>query len=235
LVVGLSNGVATAYNVRSRKYTRIFDPATTGWRAPPGMLVWGGNRVCIAEAPQDDGYRIACAARDGSRRWAIDLHAQTVNGKPFPVSFRAQPASLPRTIGIHAITLAPDGKWLAIDTHGNTPCSVPNLPNYAATALFLNLETNTGYDGNLDTAITIRSAVMTADRIHLTVGAGIVAGSVPEREFEETEHKAGAIRRALEQAVTEAASDAERGTHLATGAALAAFEAAPARPVEASR
>jgi anthranilate synthase component 1 len=92
-----------------------------------------------------------------------------------------------------------------------------------------------GYDGNLDTAITIRSAVMTADRIHLTVGAGIVAGSVPEREFEETEHKAGAIRRALEQAVTEAASDAERGTHLATGAALAAFEAAPARPVEASR
>jgi anthranilate synthase component 1 len=92
-----------------------------------------------------------------------------------------------------------------------------------------------GYDGNLDTAITIRSAVMTADRIHLTVGAGIVAGSVPEREFEETEHKAGAIRRAMEQAVTEAASDAERGTHLATGAALAAFEAAPARPVEASR
>jgi hypothetical protein len=149
LVVGLSNGVATAYNVRSRKYTRIFDPATTGWRAPPGMLVWGGNRVCIAEAPQDDGYRIACAARDGSRRWAIDLHAQTVNGKPFPVSFRAQPASLPRTIGIHAITLAPDGKWLAIDTHGNTPCSVPNLPNYAATALFLNLETNTGYEWNI--------------------------------------------------------------------------------------
>jgi anthranilate synthase component 1 len=63
-----------------------------------------------------------------------------------------------------------------------------------------------GYDGNLDTAITIRSAVMSGDRIHVTVGAGIVAGSVPEREFEETEHKAGAIRRALEQAVTEASA-----------------------------
>jgi anthranilate synthase component 1 len=62
-----------------------------------------------------------------------------------------------------------------------------------------------GYDGNLDTAITIRSAVICEDRIHLTVGAGIVAGSVPEREFEETEHKAGAVRRAIEMAVAEAA------------------------------
>jgi anthranilate synthase component 1 len=63
-----------------------------------------------------------------------------------------------------------------------------------------------GYDGNLDTAITIRSAVICEDRIHVTAGAGIVARSVPELEFEETEHKAGAIRRALEQALAEARS-----------------------------
>jgi anthranilate synthase component 1 len=62
-----------------------------------------------------------------------------------------------------------------------------------------------GYDGNLDTAITIRSAVLKDDRIHLTVGAGIVAGSVPEREFEETEHKAGAVKRAIELAIAETA------------------------------
>jgi anthranilate synthase component 1 len=68
-----------------------------------------------------------------------------------------------------------------------------------------------GYDGNLDTAITIRSAVLCEDRIHLTVGAGIVAGSVPEREFEETEHKAGAVRRAIELAIAEAAPDAAAG------------------------
>jgi anthranilate synthase component 1 len=61
-----------------------------------------------------------------------------------------------------------------------------------------------GYDGNLDTAITIRSAVLKDDLVHLSVGAGIVARSVPEREFEETEHKAGAIRGALEMAVAEA-------------------------------
>ena len=65
-----------------------------------------------------------------------------------------------------------------------------------------------GYDGNLDTAITIRSAVLTEDRIHLTVGAGIVAGSVPETEFEETEHKAGAVKRAIEMAIAEAADSA---------------------------
>jgi anthranilate synthase component 1 len=57
-----------------------------------------------------------------------------------------------------------------------------------------------GYDGNLDTAITIRSAVLRAGQAHIHTGAGIVAGSVPEREFEETEHKAAALRRAIELA-----------------------------------
>jgi anthranilate synthase component 1 len=57
-----------------------------------------------------------------------------------------------------------------------------------------------GYDGNLDTAITIRSAVLRAGQAHVHTGAGIVAASVPEREFEETEHKAAALRRAIELA-----------------------------------
>ena len=57
-----------------------------------------------------------------------------------------------------------------------------------------------GYDGNLDTAITIRSAVLKDGQAHVHTGAGIVAGSVPESEFEETEHKAAALRRAIEMA-----------------------------------
>jgi anthranilate synthase component I len=57
-----------------------------------------------------------------------------------------------------------------------------------------------GYDGNLDTAITIRSAVLKDGRAHIHTGAGIVAGSVPEKEFEETEHKAAAMRRSIELA-----------------------------------
>jgi anthranilate synthase component 1 len=59
-----------------------------------------------------------------------------------------------------------------------------------------------GYDGNLDTAITIRSAVLREGRAHVHTGAGIVAGSTPESEFDETEHKAAALRRAFEEAVT---------------------------------
>ena len=57
-----------------------------------------------------------------------------------------------------------------------------------------------GYDGNLDTAITIRSAVLKGGQAHIHTGAGIVAASVPEKEFEETEHKAAALRRAIELA-----------------------------------
>jgi len=65
-----------------------------------------------------------------------------------------------------------------------------------------------GYDGNLDTAITIRSAVLRAGQAHVHTGAGIVAGSVPEKEFEETEHKAAALRRAIELAMGD---DGRRG------------------------
>jgi anthranilate synthase component 1 len=57
-----------------------------------------------------------------------------------------------------------------------------------------------GYDGSLDTAIAIRSAVLSGGRIHVHAGAGIVAASVPETEFDETEHKTAAMRRAIEMA-----------------------------------
>ncbi len=63
-----------------------------------------------------------------------------------------------------------------------------------------------GYDGNMDTAITIRSAVLKDGQAHIHTGAGIVAGSVPEKEFEETEHKAAAMRRAIELAAGPAAA-----------------------------
>ena len=67
-----------------------------------------------------------------------------------------------------------------------------------------------GYDGNLDTAITIRSAVLKDGQAHVHTGAGIVAASVPEKEFEETEHKAAALRRAIELAA--GVPDVPRGT-----------------------
>ena len=55
-----------------------------------------------------------------------------------------------------------------------------------------------GYSGNMDTAITIRTIVMANDRAYVQAGAGIVADSVPEREYVETVNKAKALVRALE-------------------------------------
>jgi anthranilate synthase component 1 len=55
-----------------------------------------------------------------------------------------------------------------------------------------------GYSGNLDTAITIRTFVMANDRAYVQAGAGIVADSIPEREYLETVSKAKALVRALE-------------------------------------
>ena len=57
-----------------------------------------------------------------------------------------------------------------------------------------------GYDGDLDTAITIRSAVLRDGVAHIHAGAGIVKGSDPASEYRETEHKAAAMRRAIEMA-----------------------------------
>ncbi len=83
-----------------------------------------------------------------------------------------------------------------------------------------------GYDGNLDTAITIRSAVLKDGQAHVHTGAGIVAGSVPESEFEETEHKAAALRRAIELAagVPESSRASGGGDASADAAALEADE-----------
>jgi anthranilate synthase component 1 len=83
-----------------------------------------------------------------------------------------------------------------------------------------------GYDGNLDTAITIRSAVLREGQAHVHTGAGIVAGSVPEREFEETEHKAAALRRAIELAA--GVPEPSRATGDAAAAADADGAARPA-------
>ncbi len=54
------------------------------------------------------------------------------------------------------------------------------------------------YNGNADFAITIRTLVANGENAYLQVGAGIVADSVPENEWFETEHKGRALMKALE-------------------------------------
>ncbi len=56
------------------------------------------------------------------------------------------------------------------------------------------------YADNLDSCIAIRTIVLTNGEASVQAGAGIVADSVPEREYDETVHKAQALLRAIEMA-----------------------------------
>jgi anthranilate synthase component 1 len=56
------------------------------------------------------------------------------------------------------------------------------------------------FGGNLDMAITLRTVVVADGVAYVQAGAGVVADSRPEREFEETLEKAGAMFKAIEMA-----------------------------------
>jgi anthranilate synthase component I len=56
------------------------------------------------------------------------------------------------------------------------------------------------FNGNSDFAITIRTLVARGERCSIQAGAGIVADSVPENEWHETESKAAGLMRAVEKA-----------------------------------
>ena len=57
-----------------------------------------------------------------------------------------------------------------------------------------------GFNGDMDVAIAIRTGVIKDGQLHVQAGAGIVADSVPENEWIETQNKAKAILRAAEMA-----------------------------------
>lgn len=56
------------------------------------------------------------------------------------------------------------------------------------------------WNGDMDTAIAIRTAVIKENTLHIQAGAGIVADSVPATEWEETMNKARAMFRAVSMA-----------------------------------
>nr|WP_320136854.1 anthranilate synthase component I [uncultured Amphritea sp.] len=53
------------------------------------------------------------------------------------------------------------------------------------------------WNGNMDTAIAIRTAVIKDGELHIQAGAGIVADSVPDSEWDETMNKGRAIFKAV--------------------------------------
>ena len=58
-----------------------------------------------------------------------------------------------------------------------------------------------GFDGNMDLAIAIRTAVIKNKRLYVQAGGGIVADSVPQSEWMETVNKSRAVHRAAELAL----------------------------------
>ncbi len=65
---------------------------------------------------------------------------------------------------------------------------------YAGAILYLD------FSGNLDSCIALRTLVLKNGRAYIQAGGGVVADSKPEREYEETVNKAGALVAALQEA-----------------------------------
>jgi anthranilate synthase component I len=57
-----------------------------------------------------------------------------------------------------------------------------------------------GADGSVDTCIVLRTALVKDGALYVQAGAGVVADSDPNAEYEETLHKSRALRRAAEEA-----------------------------------
>ena len=70
-----------------------------------------------------------------------------------------------------------------------------------------------GFNGDMDVAIAIRTGVIKNNKLYVQAGAGIVADSVPQSEWEETQNKAKAVIRAAEmvQSGLDSATEASKG------------------------
>jgi len=53
------------------------------------------------------------------------------------------------------------------------------------------------YDGNMDFCITIRTILKKGNTVYIQAGAGIVADSIPEKEYMETIHKSQALVKSI--------------------------------------
>ena len=72
------------------------------------------------------------------------------------------------------------------------------------------------FTGNMDTCIALRTVVMLDQTAHVQAGAGIVADSVPETEFQETLNKARGLLAAIDLAETQLSSDRSSPDNVST-------------------
>ena len=72
------------------------------------------------------------------------------------------------------------------------------------------------FTGNMDTCIALRTVVMLDQTAHVQAGAGIVADSVPETEFQETLNKARGLLAAIDLAETQLSGDRSSSDNMST-------------------
>ena len=112
---------------------------------------------------------------------------------------------------LHDARLRPDLDWLDL-LRATFPCgTLSGAPKVRAMEIIDELETlrrgpyggcvgYVDYSGNMDTAIAIRTLLVKDGQIFLRSGAGIVADSDPQAEFDETVDKARALIQAIDMA-----------------------------------
>ena len=109
--------------------------------------------------------------------------------------------------------LAPGKTWLDVLRAAFPAGTLSGAPKIRAMEIIDELEPHqrgiyggavgyVSYTGNLDLAIAIRTLVSRGDTIYVQAGAGLVADSVPELEYQETVNKARAVLRAVGMART---------------------------------
>ncbi|HEX4416572.1 MAG TPA: anthranilate synthase component I [Kofleriaceae bacterium] len=110
-------------------------------------------------------------------------------------------------------TIAPGKTWLDVLRAAFPAGTLSGAPKIRAMEIIDELEPHqrgiyggavgyVSYTGNLDLAIAIRTLVSCGDTIYVQAGAGLVADSVPETEYQETVNKARAVLRAVAMART---------------------------------
>ncbi len=107
--------------------------------------------------------------------------------------------------------LRPDHDWLDVLRATFPAGTLSGAPKVRAMEIIDELETvrrgffggccgYLDYSGNMDMAITIRTMVAKDGKVTMGAGAGIVADSIPENEFEETMNKSRAVLQAIDLA-----------------------------------
>jgi isochorismate synthase len=140
----------------------------------------------IASALHELGADVDAPAEPGVRRLRHVLHLHT----PIAATLRAPRHVLELAEALHP-TPAVGGTPTRIATDWIAAREVAPRGWYAAPVGWFDLQ------GNGELAVAIRSGLLVGERAHLWAGAGIVAGSDPDRELAETDLKLRAMLGAL--------------------------------------